>query len=740
MTDILQLMSSNSESLRYFLVIGITILMVFSTTSLIFTSRAGQDHNTRELEDLTNSKSVPETELKEENEDKIERNIAEGNSEPNEEEELYVEYDESYKTLNYNVWREYEDEEENETKIYASDAVVIRRGSTLQLSAPPDAHIQIQPLTDDMTSLEESNGTIDIPHDSTIGTYTISAEGEGWDDSMDLFVIYDPWELSISEEERKAYAYDEDSVRPEFSYIYTTGGQIHEAALRPFGDPRTLQMHEFALRAVSGVEDQREAAVRLLRIVAQRHDAVPSSFEGQPIMRDTSEILFGTGDTTLHGEVYPFTGLNLEDAEKLAENDESVSGIDGLTDGGESKIINGWCDETAIALTGLLRSIGIPSRVVSVHPDEDVTDLMGHFMNEVYFEESLFETSWEEDQGGWYVMDADSWNAEWYVQREFGQPIFWMPMGELYTSRNNFNRAVETLFRVNYDYEVDRYYVPPIEITDDPDMKDVTSEYKTASHFDLEYGSIEKYAGRGGGDYFRVDVGETSKLSISRSGGTNPRLYVSQEEYPALKISYQGYPPEYPNGNLTDDEIILDEGTYYIAVYAPEEKDENLEGRPYEGYHLPVHGDPSLIGNYGKYTLSLERAEDETPASEPESISEVEVDLEDDTVRLNWEVPDDGGSRINHYIVYRDGKQIDKVENTEYIDRGLEKDKNYDYHITAVNFMGQSEKLEEDTISISTHEIPVYKENTLQFIVSISLLLLWVGSYFGIKKIKRSSG
>ncbi|MEF8833151.1 MAG: fibronectin type III domain-containing protein, partial [Candidatus Thermoplasmatota archaeon] len=245
--------------------------------------------------------------------------------------------------------------------------------------------------------------------------------------------------------------------------------------------------------------------------------------------------------------------------------------------------------------------------------------------------------------------------------------------------------------------------------------------------------------GRGGGDYFRADVKDTSKLSISRSGGTDPRLYVSQDEYPALKISYQGYPPEYPNGNLTNDEIILDEGTYYISVYAPEVKDENLEGKPSEGHHLPMHGDPSLRGNYGKYELTLEKAESETPTSEPEPITEVDTDLTDDTVELDWEVPDDGGSRINYYLVYRDGEQIAKVVDSKYLDKGLEEDKNYDYHITAVNFIGESEKSEENMIPISTHEYPVYEENSVQFMVSITLLILWVGAYFGMKKMKGSS-
>lgn len=740
-------MASDSNPLRYFLVTAITLLIVFSTSSLIFTYRDDQNQDVTNFEISTETELISDIELKESDDGKIERDTVEMNNyEPDEERKLYVEYDESYRTRDYNVWKQNEEYD----KPYTSDVAVVRRGSTLELNAPPDASIEIEPAEMDMTSLEEDEGVIDIPEDSTIGIYTIDAEGEGWKDSMDLFIIYDPWAVDLPEDELRAYAYDEESVRADYSYIYTTGGQLQPGRLRAFGEDRKEMefpdMYEFALRAVSGAEDQREAAIRLLRIVAQRNEAVPSPFEDQPHLRDAGTILFGRGESTLHGEEYRVTGLTTEDAEILAENDKSVPGIDGLTDEGESKIINGWCDETAFALTGLLRSIGIPSRVVSVHPDEEVTELMGHFMNEVYFEESLFETSGEEERNGegWYVMDADSWNAEWYVQRQFNQPIFWMPMGELYTSRRNFNRAAETLFRVNYEYEVDRYYVPPTELPVPPaeitdhHMKDVTSQYKENSHFDLE-GPVEKYAGRGGGDYFRVEVEDLSQLSISRSGGTNPRLYVNQEDYPALKITHQGYPPRYPNGNLTDDEVILDEGTYYIGVYAPEEKDENLEGKPYEGHHLPEHGDPSLIGNYGKYELTLERVEDKTPATEPESITEVEEDLDGDTLHLDWEEPDDGGSRINHYVVYRDGKELARVEKTHYVDQGLEEDENYYYNITAVNFMGQSEKLRETTILISTHEYPVYEERFPQFITGLSLLVLWVGSYFVMKELEGSS-
>ncbi len=724
-------MQKKSTKLRTFLVLSVVFMILFFSISLFFFSEPSLNYNNSNEDENPDQiyQKINEEQNNTIGEDELENNTIS-------QEKIYVEYDDSYRTLKYNVWERYK--EDNETTYLAKDAVVARRGSSIDIIAPSDAEMNIIPSNNGMTSLEEQDGTVEIPSDSTIGTYAIEAEGNGWKDSMSLFVIYDPWQLDLSEEKRQAYAYDEGSDRSNYSFIYTTSGNFQTGNLRPFGEERKginfPDMYEFALRATAGVEDPQEAAVRLLRIVAQRNKAVPSSFDEQPILRDAGTILFGGGETTIHDSQYQVTGLDLDDAEILAENDESIPGIDGLTEDGYSKIINGWCDETSLALAGLLRSIGIPSRIVSIHPDEETTELMGHFMNEVYFENSLYDTS-EEDEGGWYVMDADSWNAEWY----FEDPTFWMPMGELYTSRYNFNQAVETLFRVNYEYDVESYYIPPIKISEETDMVDVTEEYKSTSHFDLDYGSIEKYMGRGGGDYFRVDIEENSKLSLESSGGTESQLYVNKEKYPALKISYQGYPPELSNLNLTDSEITLGPGTYYIGIYAAEENEANLEGKPYQGHHLPERGDPSLIGNYGKYELTLKETPESNPVTKPDMVEDIEFDRDSSEVELEWSEPYDGGSKINQYIIYRDGEEIARTETNRFIDEELEKDKYYQYEVTAVNFMGESETDENSMVTISTHEKAVYEENQLQFVISILLFMLWVGSYVGIKKLERSS-
>lgn len=723
-------MRKDNKYIRLILIIIIISIILTSTLSNYAINHSekqkfGAKSNTIQKETYNNStKKRRDTLIKSQTNSSIRKN-------------LYVKYDEKYHTKKYNVWNKVL--KNNRTEYIASESVVVRRGSTLKLTAPPDSSISIEKGDEGLTHLTSVNKTIKIPEDSTIGKYTITAETEDWSESLDLYVIFDPWRLDISNEKRKTYAYDEESDRSNYTYLYTSTGSIQEAILRPFGEKEPSNdlpdMYKFAIKAASKTNDPTEAAVRLLRIVAQRNEAVPSSFQKEPNYRDASTILFGEGETNLHGKIYPVKGLSLDDAKHLSVNNKSIPGINGLTDEGYSKIINGWCDETSIALTGLLRSIGIPSRIVSAHPSKE-TDLMGHYMNEVYFEKSIFKTSWNYENSGWYVMDSDSWNAEWYYQKKIGKPIFWMPMGELITTRNNFNRAVKTLFRKNYQYEVEDYYVPPQKILNKESMIKITDQYKNKPIFDIKYGNIEKYIGRGGGDYFKLEINETSKLSIDGYGGTKPKLYINRNNLPALKIFYQGYPPEYPNSNLSDDEIVLPSGSYFVSIFAPDVKEENIKGKKYEGYHLPEEGNPSLIGNYGKYKLTLEKKSGGEPATKPSSIHSLKANLKNDQLKLNWNKPNNGGAKINYYVVYKNGKPLAKVEGTDYIDNNIKEDENYEYQVTAVNCIDESNISDESKVTVSTHITPVYNQKPLQFSASMILISLWIGSYFYLKKIK----
>ncbi len=519
---------------------------------------------------------------------------------------VYALYEPDYRTLRYTGWETYENGTESIT--IATDRVVVRRGTTLVLGGYTEASAELLPTKDGMTTLEvEENKDgwhIDIPTDSTVGNYIFNVSKGDWSKEIDIFVVFDPWTLNISEDKLRAYAYDESSNRPEVDYILTSGFGIHGGTLRPFGDDREgwLDMYEFALAAVGNTTDPQEAAARIIRVVAQRNVAVPSGFDKQPLERDASQILFGSGETTIHHVTYDYEGLTIDDAITLSMNGATIPEIANYDQVEKSKLINGWCDEVSWAKTALLRSIGIPSRVASVHPTED-TELMGHFMSEAWFEDSLYRADWADDGGGWYVLDADEWNARWYV----ADPVFWMPAGECFSSRANYGLMAEVLYMGQY--KIEGIYVPGTdEITNINDFIDVTDHYINDEVMYLDYGTLTKLKGRGAGDYYKVSVRTNSRLSIESSPSVNASLYVSNKDFPAIPVATEGYPFRTPVSSYYGDEVVLDSGTYYIGIYAPK------------------NGNPSVEGDFGTYTLHLE----ETPHLEPTfmDVREIPEDLD----------------------------------------------------------------------------------------------------------------
>lgn len=516
---------------------------------------------------------------------------------------IYVLYDDSYRTLKYNAWERYTDGDDE--VILATERVVIRRGTTLTIGGYTEAEYSLVTAKDGMSDLEvleiEGGWQVDIGSDATVGRYEfILVEGD-WQRSLDIFVVFDPWTTGISGSELKGYAYDEDGTRDEYDFIMPTDFSVFRGELHPFGDDGrgNHDMYEFALAAVGNATDTREAAARIVRVVAQRCVAVPSPLHHQPIIRDASQILFGNGTTIIHtgiGEYdeFHYVGLTLEDAEILAQNGRTIHEIENFQTADRSKLINGWCDEVSWAKTALLRSVGIPSRVVSAHPTED-TDLMGHFMVEAWFERSLYVTSWDENPGGWYVLDADEWNAHWWADHE----EFWMPMGETFSSRSNYRLVTESLYFGRFQSRFAFVFGPENE----PEPLDIT-QYYYGDDFYLEYGKLTKLMGRGGGDYYKVTLEEPSRLTIGSTAHLNASIYTSEIGYPRIPIALEGFPfSELPPG-YRGDEAILMPGTHYIAVYAPH------------------NGDMSVEGDHGFYHLELEVAED--------------VDMDDDDVGFRY--------------------------------------------------------------------------------------------------------
>ncbi len=581
---------------------------------------------------------------------------------------LFVRYQNNYRTLKYNCWETYSDNDKEIT--IALERVVIRRGTSLFIGGYTDADYSlITPDGDNnglSVNIREDGWEIKVDEESSLGKYEFRIEEDEWSTSIDIYVIFDPWEMNISEQKLKGYAYNEDGKRDEFGFIYTTSLQTQPASLHPFGNDRERRpdIYELALAAAGNEIDPQLAAARLTRLVAQRNDARPYGhfnirdacdnffysvedpylrfafstekeenltdgniptwldeefkkigIDLQPeafISRTEEETWIKTDvrplykieetdeqlgifeaivETSFDGEATKLVdGLTLDDAEELGQNGVSIHELE---EGDRSKIINGWCDEVSLSLVSLLRSIGIPSRVASVHPTPEVDeDLMGHFMVEVWFEESMYQTSWADNDGDWYVLDADEWNAR-FPSGIPGNPDFWMPVGETFSSRKNYMKVAEELFKGRFDTQALYVFGPEDDTPPDPPSRiDVTDAYLEAGEHVLEYGTLTKLIGRGAGDLYVLTVEETSKLTLTSDQGADPNIYHSEEDYPIIPIAEEGYPFESNPESYEGDKVILDPGTHYIGIYAPQ------------------NGDRSVEGNYGYYTLSLEESDE----------------------------------------------------------------------------------------------------------------------------------
>ena len=85
--------------------------------------------------------------------------------------------------------------------------------------------------------------------------------------------------------------------------------------------------------------------------------------------------------------------------------------------------------------------------------------------------------------------------------------------------------------------------------------------------------------------------------------------------------------------------------------------------------------------------------------SEPQNLQLVRGD---GTATLTWNAPqDDGGTRINAYNIYRDGKLIATIDgsSTTYKDENVDVKTEHTYYVTAVNAVGESNKSNEVSVA-----------------------------------------
>jgi hypothetical protein len=97
----------------------------------------------------------------------------------------------------------------------------------------------------------------------------------------------------------------------------------------------------------------------------------------------------------------------------------------------------------------------------------------------------------------------------------------------------------------------------------------------------------------------------------------------------------------------------------------------------------------AAINSIGEGSKSTETSA--TPSGVPQAPTGLSATPSNQQVGLSWNEPNDGGSTITEYKIYRNGSYIDNVTypTTTYSDTGLTNGWNYVYEVSAVNVNGE---------------------------------------------------
>ncbi len=127
---------------------------------------------------------------------------------------------------------------------------------------------------------------------------------------------------------------------------------------------------------------------------------------------------------------------------------------------------------------------------------------------------------------------------------------------------------------------------------------------------------------------------------------------------------------------------------------------------------------------------------DAIPLGVPDLVRNVHTSIEETTVTLLWEAPDDDGGRpVLGYVVFRGPSPTDMEEIAQvgmiqsYTDEGLQRGETYHYQVAARNVVGRGELSEHVQAVIERVEEPVQDDsNWLLFVMMICVCIITVGA------------
>jgi len=140
---------------------------------------------------------------------------------------IYVEYREDLQTKEYFSWQSY-GSRYIALPTPGRDSVVVRRGTTFSVGGPADAEIEIAKSIGSLTTLTPvrvpcgGRWDIYVPGNGTVGIYTITVQDGSWNESLNLYVIFQ-LPTGVSDAFLDAFVYNDDrsDARDETSIHYS---------------------------------------------------------------------------------------------------------------------------------------------------------------------------------------------------------------------------------------------------------------------------------------------------------------------------------------------------------------------------------------------------------------------------------------------------------------------------------------------------------------------------------------
>ncbi len=300
-------------------------------------------------------------------------------------------------------------------------------------------------------------------------------------------------------------------------------------------------------------------------------------------------------------------------------------------------------------------------------------------------EERWFEdTDVDNGVGYWYKISAVNRIGE-------GEPsvdLFALPQGAPDQVTELKANAYDSSVELNWDtpsdggFPIEGYYIyrQGVKISE--------TENTTFNDIDVKNGVKYTYQVRA---FNQEGDGKLSEVVIAKPIGT-PRIieWVETKSYDG-SIELLWTVPDDGGSDITyynvyRNDTLIDNTSFPVFI------DEGLKNNVSYNYTI------SAVNNAGEGNKSEEV--NETPVGPPRRIRAIKVISNIDSVELEWEAPDDQGSPIQRYHVYRDDYLIGISTSTSFLDENVEEGTTYKYYIVSVNEIGESEASQEKLTTI----------------------------------------